>query len=137
MSLIRIFCKECGNDGKPGADGRGGFETNIMTTVLINNAGSMYADEVRILGHEPISHPVEAVFDAYKRNGLTCLDCGSSQVDVVCEADLKVERDEQLAVDRIIVDEFVPEIAMQEDIKMPAMELGGIPDKLVINVKED
>lgn len=120
MSVVRIFCKECGNDGSSVNGTSKGFEISVMTTTLIQMS-NYNADETNVLGHEPITHPLQAVFDAHKNNAIKCRECGSMRIDVICEADLELERREQTVLDTIEIPEIVDEIVIpkEERITVP------------------
>lgn len=130
MSVVRIFCKECGNDGSSTNGISKGFEISVMTTTLIQMS-SYNADEANVLGHEPITHPLQAVFEAQKNNAIKCRECGSMRTDVICEADLELERREQRILDTIEIPEVVGEIVIPMEKRVVVPEGNKPTQKLI------
>jgi len=106
---VKLFCKECDNDGSPGQDGRGGFEFEMMTSTMFNMS-SYKPDVGNSIGHEPIDHPINALFESHKENKIVCLRCGSHHIDLICETDLDLERQEQQVLDEVDVGQFAGDI---------------------------
>lgn len=103
MGPISIFCKKCGNQGHLDVDGGGGFLMSLVVYTTFR-ASHTYQEAAEILGHEPITNPMQMLLDEDAQ--LTCRSCGSDQVEVKVEADELMERQDIQAIESMGEDAF-------------------------------
>lgn len=139
MSVVSIYCHDCDNDGKERNDGsKTGFQVDVMATALIRMS-NYNGDEADVIGQEMMANPLQAIFDAQKKNGITCMACGSQNVDVRCGPDMVLEREQAQILDQMEdnQDNLAADIAINvgnddDDI----VDLPVIPDFPIIDIPE-
>ena len=111
MSMIRLFCRECGYDGNPN-DSPEGFIFKSANVLTLFKMSPTQEDMVTVISAELTGNPIEAIIEASKKNQIICSKCGSSNVELVCEADVNLQRKQQEVIDAIDIEESRKDITI-------------------------
>lgn len=105
---INIYCNDCENDATfDPVDGHPRtFKFETMIAVLLE-MGSMGQTTAQVQHYEGIEELIKALIANYEKGNLVCMECGSHNVDMKFDVDVRSERDQAMAVERIDFDDMI------------------------------
>lgn len=122
MSVIRLNCKDCDNNALPRDDGgKYGFFMDAMMTTLVN-MDSYRKNIANVIGNELVENPVERIFLAAKNEMLICQNCGSTEVDVICEIDVIKQREQDVAIEQIDENNLIDTVNLDTRLIVPIVD---------------